>query len=177
MLSTHSNPGNQCAMPIMGFQGSRKSTAMICTKPPGQDRGPISVDRPPAHRSEFPAGYSSAGCSPAEPASASPATTTVARARPVVRRDDVIVTATQSTPQIIRPLQQRRPTDGRPKPSTMSPYTCPPCPCAKHLSKDEAASTSPHQEAQRGDLTDFACVYQVTGWLPEARHSTSSSSG
>jgi len=103
---------------------------MICTKPPGQDRGPISVDRPPAHRSEFPAGYSSAGCSPAEPASASPATTTVARARPVVRRDDVIVTATQSTPQIIRPLQQRRPTDGRPKPSTMSPYTCPPCPCA-----------------------------------------------
>ena len=168
MLSTHNNPGNQRAMPIMGFQGSRKSTAMICTKPPGQDRGPISVDRPPAHRSEFPAGYSSAGCSPAEPASASPATTTVARARPVVRRDDVIVTATQSTPQIIRPLQQRRPTDGRPKPSTMSPYTCPPCPCAKQqaqheerkmgclmvsLSNHEGDRGTPRAGADRGETT------------------------
>ena len=28
---------------------------------------------PPTHRNEFPAGYSLAGCSPAEPASASPA--------------------------------------------------------------------------------------------------------
>src|SRR5207237_7471654 len=37
-------------------------------------------------------------------------------------------------------------------PSTMSPYTCPPCPCAKHLSKDEdrvrlLGSSSPILEA------------------------------
>src|SRR5260370_8562923 len=38
------------------------------------DGGAIAVDRAPAHRwDEFPAGYSLAGCSPAEPASASPA--------------------------------------------------------------------------------------------------------
>ena len=36
--------------------------------------GAIPQDHTPAHRNdEFPAGYSSAGCSPAEPASASPA--------------------------------------------------------------------------------------------------------
>jgi hypothetical protein len=35
-------------------------------------REPTSSDRPPVHRSESPTGYSSAGCSPAEPASASP---------------------------------------------------------------------------------------------------------
>src|SRR6478672_11268740 len=35
-------------------------------------REPTSSDRLPIHRSESPAGYSSAGCSPAEPASASP---------------------------------------------------------------------------------------------------------
>src|SRR6202030_3364354 len=35
---------------------------------------PASSDRLPIHRSESPTGYSSAGCSPAEPASASPVT-------------------------------------------------------------------------------------------------------
>ena len=35
---------------------------------------PIRSDRLPVHRSESPTGYSSAGCSPAEPASASPVT-------------------------------------------------------------------------------------------------------
>ena len=37
-------------------------------------REPTSSDRLPIHRSESPTGYSSAGCSPAEPASASPVT-------------------------------------------------------------------------------------------------------
>jgi hypothetical protein len=37
-------------------------------------REPASCDRLPALRSESPTGYSSAGCSPAEPASASPVT-------------------------------------------------------------------------------------------------------
>jgi hypothetical protein len=35
---------------------------------------PASSDRLPVYRSESPTGYSSAGCSPAEPASASPVT-------------------------------------------------------------------------------------------------------
>src|SRR5438552_16270213 len=37
-------------------------------------REPTRSDRLPVHRSESPTGYSSAGCSPAEPASASPVT-------------------------------------------------------------------------------------------------------
>ena len=37
-------------------------------------REPTSSDQLPIHRSESPTGYSSAGCSPAEPASASPVT-------------------------------------------------------------------------------------------------------
>ena len=38
------------------------------------DGGAAAQDHAPAHRlDEFPAGYSSAGCAPAEPASASPA--------------------------------------------------------------------------------------------------------
>ena len=37
-------------------------------------REPASSDRLPIHRSESPTGYSSAGCSPAEPACASPVT-------------------------------------------------------------------------------------------------------
>jgi hypothetical protein len=37
-------------------------------------REPTSSDQLPIHRSESPTGYSSAGCSPAEPASASPGT-------------------------------------------------------------------------------------------------------
>src|ERR1700720_4307575 len=39
-----------------------------------EGRKPTSCDRLPVHRSESPTGYSSAGCSPAEPASASPVT-------------------------------------------------------------------------------------------------------
>ena len=39
-----------------------------------QWREPVRSDRLPIHRSESPTGYSSAGCSPAEPASASPVT-------------------------------------------------------------------------------------------------------
>src|SRR6202011_5601653 len=37
-------------------------------------REPTGSDRLPIHRSESPTGYSSAGCSPAEPTSASPVT-------------------------------------------------------------------------------------------------------
>src|ERR1700730_8038377 len=61
----------------VGFSGIGRSTPMAC-----QDGGlatverrePASSDRLPVHRSESPTGYSSAGCSPAEPASASPVT-------------------------------------------------------------------------------------------------------
>jgi len=44
-------------------------------------REPASCDRLPVHRSESPTGYPSAGCSPAEPASASPVTDNVAQSR------------------------------------------------------------------------------------------------
>ena len=44
-------------------------------------REPTRSDRLPVHRSESPTGYSSAGCSPAEPASASPVTDIVAQSR------------------------------------------------------------------------------------------------
>jgi hypothetical protein len=44
-------------------------------------REPAGSDRLPAHRSESPTGYSSAGCSPAEPASASPVIDSVAQCR------------------------------------------------------------------------------------------------
>ena len=44
-------------------------------------REPASSDRLPVHRSESPTGYSSAGCSPAEPASASPVLTILAQSR------------------------------------------------------------------------------------------------
>ena len=40
---------------------------------PCERQGPAG-GRPPAHRRESPTGYSSAGCSPAEPVSASPVT-------------------------------------------------------------------------------------------------------
>ena len=46
---------------------------MVAWQPP-QWREPTSFDRLPVHRSESPTGYSSASCSPAEPASASPVT-------------------------------------------------------------------------------------------------------
>ena len=47
---------------------------MVC-KPRSVSAGlrePVGCGRLPGHRSESPTGYSSAGCSPAEPASASP---------------------------------------------------------------------------------------------------------
>src|SRR5271169_271930 len=44
---------------------------MLAWQPPTA-REPASSDRLPVHRCEAPTGYSSAGCSPAEPASASP---------------------------------------------------------------------------------------------------------
>jgi hypothetical protein len=58
----------------MGFQGMRKSTMMSDPQMGPQTATPASIARRrrPHHR-EFPTGYSSAGCSPAEPASASPA--------------------------------------------------------------------------------------------------------
>jgi hypothetical protein len=49
--------------------------------PTAEWREPASCDRLPVDRSESPTGYSSAGCSPAEPASASPATGNVAQSR------------------------------------------------------------------------------------------------
>ena len=45
---------------------------MVAWQSPVAGAGPS--DRLPIHRSESPTGYSSAGCSPAEPASASPVT-------------------------------------------------------------------------------------------------------
>ena len=42
-------------------------------------------DRLPVHRSESPPGYSSAGCSPAEPASALPGIDMIAHSRPAVK--------------------------------------------------------------------------------------------
>jgi hypothetical protein len=64
------------------FQGMGKSSAM------GQE--PTHTIRPascpmPTHRSEFPPGYSSAGCFPAEPASASPDTYMESGAIPLVK--------------------------------------------------------------------------------------------
>ena len=44
-------------------------------------REPAGSDRLPVHRSESPTGYSSTGCSPAEPASASPVTDIVVQSR------------------------------------------------------------------------------------------------
>src|SRR5260221_4664897 len=108
MLAARSNPGNQPTMAIMGFQGIGKSSAMRPRKAPSQDRGPTGFDRPPDHRSEFPAGYSSAGCSPAEPASASPAIASVAPARSGVRQRRLKATA-QFTLQVDGPLSHRRP--------------------------------------------------------------------
>jgi hypothetical protein len=42
-------------------------------------------DRLPVHRSESPPGYSSAGCSPAEPASALPGVDMIAHSRPAMK--------------------------------------------------------------------------------------------
>jgi hypothetical protein len=46
-------------------------------------REPAGYDWPPVDRSESPTGYSSAGCSPAEPASASPVADIIAQFRSV----------------------------------------------------------------------------------------------
>jgi len=46
---------------------------MVARQPPSVP-GAGQFDRLPVHRSESPTGYSSAGCSPAEPASASSVT-------------------------------------------------------------------------------------------------------
>jgi hypothetical protein len=58
----------------MSFSGMRKSIhPMMFQK--WEAAEPQAAPVPPSHRlDEFPAGYSSAGCSPAEPASAFPAT-------------------------------------------------------------------------------------------------------
>src|SRR5438128_2533757 len=56
-----------------------------------------------------------------------------------------------ATTQIATPacrLPRYCPSRGRPKPSTMSPYTCPLCPCAKHLSKDEAATPAAGKDSR-----------------------------
>src|SRR6266436_391262 len=50
----------------------RKSTVIRQTTAPPMPRQPPHADTRPQHHREFPVGYSSAGCSPAEPASASP---------------------------------------------------------------------------------------------------------
>ena len=52
---------------------------MVAWQPPSPGAG--KFDQLPVHRSESPTGYSSAGCSPAEPASASPVTDNVAQSR------------------------------------------------------------------------------------------------
>src|SRR5438874_2923831 len=52
---------------------------IVASQPPSRE--PAGSDRLPVHRSESPTGYSSAGCSPAEPASASPVTDIVAQSR------------------------------------------------------------------------------------------------
>src|SRR5438270_12517268 len=52
---------------------------MVASQPPSRE--PASSDRLPVHRSESPTGYSSAGCSPAEPASASPVSDIVTQSR------------------------------------------------------------------------------------------------
>src|SRR6201989_1297404 len=52
---------------------------IVASEPPSRE--PAGSDRLPVHRSESPTGYSSAGCSPAEPASASPVSDIVAQSR------------------------------------------------------------------------------------------------
>ena len=68
-----------------GFSGIRRSTPMTyfgLAHRPGAGR---FFDRLPVHRSESPPGYSSAGCSPAEPASALPGIDMIAHSRPAVK--------------------------------------------------------------------------------------------
>ena len=70
-------PGRLRAVARWGFLGIGRSTPMARRSGGSATadwREPASSDRLPTHRSESPTGYSSAGCSPAEPASASPVT-------------------------------------------------------------------------------------------------------
>jgi hypothetical protein len=53
-------------------------------------REPASSDRLPVHRSESPTGYSSPGCSPAEPASALPVTDRVAAPDPAMQSNALL---------------------------------------------------------------------------------------
>ena len=67
------------------FEGSEniydaRREEMVAWQPPSG--GSRSVPMAPGSRSESPTGYSSAGCSPAEPASASPVTDIVVQSRP-----------------------------------------------------------------------------------------------
>ena len=69
--------GHHRAVARVGFSGIGRSTPMLAEdggSATAEWREPTSSDRLPVHRSESPTGYSSAGCSPAEPASASPVT-------------------------------------------------------------------------------------------------------
>jgi hypothetical protein len=70
-------------------------------------REPAGYDWPPVHRSESPTGYSSAGCSPAEPASASPVPDIVAHYRSV----DPIQPRRSTAPFLVS-LHGRRPGPG-----------------------------------------------------------------
>src|SRR4026207_153454 len=79
----------------MSFKGIRKSIHSM--------RTPTSRSASPTHRlDEFPAGYSSTGCSPAEPASASPATTQYADDHP--RRSTPLFRAASFLTTNLRPL-------------------------------------------------------------------------
>ena len=69
--------GHLRAVARWGFLGIGRSTPMARRSGGSATadwREPASSDRLPIHRSESPTGYSSAGCSPAEPACASPVT-------------------------------------------------------------------------------------------------------
>ena len=67
---------------------------------PGADE----FDRLPGHRRESPAGYSSAGCSPAEPTSASPVTDRVAAPDPAMQSNALL---NRPLPCLIARVQSR----------------------------------------------------------------------
>ncbi len=77
------------------------------------DEGAIPLDRAPAHRNdEFPAGYSSAGCSPALPASASPAGSHLAEKAPCSTME-IHRTANSVLTACLSPGDNRNPTPKR----------------------------------------------------------------
>ena len=67
----------------MSFLRHRKSIPMA----PNRKRQERTTPSPATHRNEFPAGYSLAGCSPAEPASASPADLVLKQELPVAKEN------------------------------------------------------------------------------------------